>query len=208
MQTVVGKDQAAASSPTLCRFENCSDRTTAVAVQRIVVEQFIASFAKAPEELVLDFDATDDLVHGSRQGDNSAPTTTTTASCRCTSSAANNRCFLFTASKVRRSAAYRSDLETAHHATAPNLARGAHHLSWRLRLRPPAIAVLVRTQPDVLRHRHSQEQPPVGRQRALARTSGASLAGRRNGIPTKYSTLSKEVNPLPATASGSADRLR
>jgi len=39
-----------------------------VAMQRILVEQFIASFAKAPEELVLDFDATDDLVHGNQDG--------------------------------------------------------------------------------------------------------------------------------------------
>lgn len=68
VQTVVGKDRAAASSPTLCRFENRADRATAVAMQQVLVEQFIASFAKAPEELVLDFDATDDLVHGEQEG--------------------------------------------------------------------------------------------------------------------------------------------
>src|SRR5487761_2386527 len=68
LQTAVGKDQAAASSPTLCRFENRADRTAAAATQRIMVEQFIASFARAPEELVLDFDATDDLVHGNQEG--------------------------------------------------------------------------------------------------------------------------------------------
>ncbi len=68
MQMVVGKDQAAASSPTLCRFENRADRATAVAMQRVLVEKFIASFPKAPEELVLDFDATDDLVHSEQEG--------------------------------------------------------------------------------------------------------------------------------------------
>lgn len=68
MQTAVGKDRAAASSPTLCRFENRADRPAALAVQRILVEQFMASFAKAPAELVLDFDATDDLVHGKQNG--------------------------------------------------------------------------------------------------------------------------------------------
>jgi len=68
MQTAVGKDRAAASSPTLCRFENRADRCTAVAMQRVLVEKFIASFARPPEELVLDFDATDDLVHGDQQG--------------------------------------------------------------------------------------------------------------------------------------------
>lgn len=68
MQLAVGKDESGASSPTLCRFENRADRGTAVAVQRILVEQFIASFATAPEELVLDFDATDDIVHGEQDG--------------------------------------------------------------------------------------------------------------------------------------------
>ena len=64
LQTAVGKDQAGASSPTLCRFENRADRKTAVATQRILIDQFIASFKKAPEELVLDFDATDDRGSG------------------------------------------------------------------------------------------------------------------------------------------------
>jgi hypothetical protein len=34
----------------------------------VLVEQFIASFDKAPDELVLDFDATDDAVHGDQEG--------------------------------------------------------------------------------------------------------------------------------------------
>jgi Transposase DDE domain group 1 len=68
LQTAVGKDQAAASSPTLCRFESRADRAAAIATQRILIEQFIASFKRAPEELVLDFDATDDLVHGQQEG--------------------------------------------------------------------------------------------------------------------------------------------
>ncbi|MBA3506124.1 MAG: transposase, partial [Betaproteobacteria bacterium] len=68
LQTAVGKDRAAAFSPTLCRFENRADRKAAVAMQRILIDQFIASFKMAPEELVLDFDATDDLVHGYQDG--------------------------------------------------------------------------------------------------------------------------------------------
>ena len=39
-----------------------------MAIQKQLVEQFIASFRKVPEELVLDFDATDDLVHGRQEG--------------------------------------------------------------------------------------------------------------------------------------------
>jgi Transposase DDE domain group 1 len=68
LQTALDKLKPAASSPTLCRFENRADRAAAVATQRILVEQFIASFKRAPEELVLDFDATDDLVHGNQEG--------------------------------------------------------------------------------------------------------------------------------------------
>ena len=68
MQTAVERDTAAASSPTLCRFENRADRATTWATQRILVEQFIASFSKAPTELIFDFDATDDIVHGNQEG--------------------------------------------------------------------------------------------------------------------------------------------
>ena len=34
----------------------------------VLVEQFIASFAEAPAEVILDFDATDDPVHGRQEG--------------------------------------------------------------------------------------------------------------------------------------------
>ena len=68
LQTALDKLKPAASSPTLCRFENRANRDAAVAMQHILVEQFIASFKQAPEELVLDFDATDDLVHGNQEG--------------------------------------------------------------------------------------------------------------------------------------------
>jgi hypothetical protein len=90
LQTAVGMDCAAASNPSLCRFENRADRQAAVAITRQLVEQFIGSFPKAPEELVLDFDATDDLAHGQQEGRSFNDTTTPTASCRCTSSAGSN----------------------------------------------------------------------------------------------------------------------
>jgi len=35
---------------------------------RVLVEQFSASFRQAPTELILDFDATDDRVHGLQEG--------------------------------------------------------------------------------------------------------------------------------------------
>lgn len=68
VQTALERDTAGASSPTLCRFENRADRAAAVATSQILVEQFIASFKEAPRELILDFDATDDIVHGNQDG--------------------------------------------------------------------------------------------------------------------------------------------
>ena len=61
-------EQCGASSPTLCRFEARANRQAAVEAHRILVEQFIASFAEPPAELILDFDATDDVVHGEQVG--------------------------------------------------------------------------------------------------------------------------------------------
>ena len=67
-QTVVERDKPGASSPTLCRLENRADRSVAMAFHELLVEQFIASFAEPPTELILDFDATGDPVHGCQEG--------------------------------------------------------------------------------------------------------------------------------------------
>lgn len=67
-QTAVERDTALASSPTLCRLENRADRQVAWAVHEVILDQFIASFAAPPTELILDFDATDDRVHGQQEG--------------------------------------------------------------------------------------------------------------------------------------------
>ena len=67
-QTAVERDRALASSPTLCRLENRADRQVAWAVHAVLVHQFIASFATPPTELILDFDTTDDRVHGRQAG--------------------------------------------------------------------------------------------------------------------------------------------
>lgn len=68
MQTAVGVDREVASAPTLCRLEGWANRATAVRLHEVLVEQFIASFEAAPEELVLDFDATDNPLHGQQEG--------------------------------------------------------------------------------------------------------------------------------------------
>jgi hypothetical protein len=67
-QSAVERGEELASSPTLCRLENRADRKSAWAISRVLVEQFIASFKSPPSELVLDFDATDDRVHGLQEG--------------------------------------------------------------------------------------------------------------------------------------------
>ena len=61
-------EEPLASSPTLCRLENRVTRGDLVRLSGVLVEQFIASYESPPEELVLDFDATDDPIHGNQEG--------------------------------------------------------------------------------------------------------------------------------------------
>ena len=67
LQTAVNRDTHLASQATLCRLENRMDRSAMVALHKVLVEQFIASFNKPPRKLILDFDATDDRVHGQQE---------------------------------------------------------------------------------------------------------------------------------------------
>jgi hypothetical protein len=67
-QSAVERDEQLASSPTLCRLENRADRKMAWAMAQVLVEGFVKSFRSAPQELILDFDATDDRVHGQQEG--------------------------------------------------------------------------------------------------------------------------------------------
>ena len=68
LQTAVEQDDELASASTLCRWENGADRQAAWLVHQWWVEQFIASQAMPPAELVLDLDATDDPLHGKQEG--------------------------------------------------------------------------------------------------------------------------------------------
>ena len=67
IQTVVGRDRQLATPSTLCRFENGIDRRACVDLSRLFVEFFIESFSTPPQELILDFDATDDLTYGMQE---------------------------------------------------------------------------------------------------------------------------------------------
>jgi hypothetical protein len=68
LQTAAGELQALASPSTLHRLEQRHSQHTAIALHEVLVQQFIASFAKAPHELILDFDATHNIVHGEQEG--------------------------------------------------------------------------------------------------------------------------------------------
>jgi hypothetical protein len=72
LQLATGKAPEAelplASPPTLCRLENRVDRKTLVQVAEVFVDQFIAAHPTPPEHLILDFDATDDRIHGKQEG--------------------------------------------------------------------------------------------------------------------------------------------
>ena len=68
LQTAVGCDRRLASASTVGRLDRAADRDWAWAAHVSMVETFMASFDAAPRELVLDFDATDDAVHGRQVG--------------------------------------------------------------------------------------------------------------------------------------------
>ena len=60
-------DRDLASQPTISRFENQPTRKDLYRIAQAFVDQFIASYAKPPSLIVLDFDTTDDPTHGSQQ---------------------------------------------------------------------------------------------------------------------------------------------
>ena len=68
LQTAVDRDRDLSSASTLCRLENSMGKDAAWRMNELLVEMFIKSFTETPEELILDFDATDDRVHGNQEG--------------------------------------------------------------------------------------------------------------------------------------------
>lgn len=67
LRTAVGRVDELASSPTLCRLENRATRAQVVALNRVLVEQFIAQHRTPPHELILDVDASDVPLHGDQE---------------------------------------------------------------------------------------------------------------------------------------------
>ena len=68
LQTACGRPERLASPSTIGRLDGAADRSWAWAAHESLVSRFIASFDRPPDELVLDFDATDDRVHGRQEG--------------------------------------------------------------------------------------------------------------------------------------------
>jgi hypothetical protein len=60
-------DPTLASPPTLCRLENRIDRASLIRLSKVLVESYISSHPIAPEEITLDFDGTDDTIHGNQE---------------------------------------------------------------------------------------------------------------------------------------------
>ena len=60
-------EEPLASPATLSRFENWVNRASLARMSEVFVDQFIASYDQPPEEIVLDFDATDVPVHGTQE---------------------------------------------------------------------------------------------------------------------------------------------
>lgn len=64
----VDPERPLASASTLCRLENRASRRTCVQINKLLVELFIESHPSPPKEIILDFDATNDPVHGRQEG--------------------------------------------------------------------------------------------------------------------------------------------
>lgn len=68
LQTAVGRDERLAHSTTLCRLEKRATEAWATAGHQALFELFVAAHKQAPDEIILDFDNTDDRVHGKQIG--------------------------------------------------------------------------------------------------------------------------------------------
>jgi hypothetical protein len=66
-RTPMDADQALASAPTLSRLENAVTTRDLYRIAQAFIDQFIASYASAPEIIVLDMDHSEDITHGQQE---------------------------------------------------------------------------------------------------------------------------------------------
>ena len=121
---------ALASPPTRCRLENRVDRKSLVRIAAALVDRFIASHPEPPESLVLDFDATDDPIHGQQEG-------------RFFHGYYDHHCFLpryvFGGAELRAAYLRPSDIDAGKHARAV-----LKRLARRLRAAGPEVRITIR----------------------------------------------------------------
>lgn len=67
MQTAVGTGDDLGSSPTLCRMETRATRADIMALNRVLIDQFVAAQSVDLQELILDVDASDIPLHGDQE---------------------------------------------------------------------------------------------------------------------------------------------
>jgi len=68
LQTACGLDRRLASASTIGRLDRAADRSWTWSDQEAMEGSVIASFDTPPAELILNFDVTDDAVHGRQEG--------------------------------------------------------------------------------------------------------------------------------------------
>src|SRR6202021_1844391 len=68
IQSAVDREDELASTSTLCRLEQTASKESMIKFHEILFDIFIKSFKEAPEEIILDFDATDSIIHGTQEG--------------------------------------------------------------------------------------------------------------------------------------------
>ncbi len=144
LQTAVGRDSTLGSRSTLCRFENWVKPDALWHISASLVDVFIESFKKPPKKLILDFDCTDDPVHGHQVG-------------RFFHGYYDCHCFLplyvfcgkhllaaYLRPEQHRSGQRRLGyFEVAGHALSSAMARCAHRVSCRQWILPPPYVQLV-----------------------------------------------------------------
>src|ERR1700721_1230739 len=68
IQSAVGRESELASTATLFRMEQTASRKIMVKLHELLFDKFINSYKEAPQEIILDFDATDATIHGTQEG--------------------------------------------------------------------------------------------------------------------------------------------
>ena len=98
-RTPLEEDQDLASAATFSRLENAATSRDLYRLAQVFVDQFIGSYSKVPEVLVLDMDHSEDETHGQQEFSFTTITTAATATCLCFSLKASRensspRCFV------------------------------------------------------------------------------------------------------------------